>query len=379
MKKLYLTIAVLLFFEFYTIAQSENDCYTYFKKSGIDFYKKSDYQTAIFHFNAILSCSTLDPKEVRKSKVSGAMQLPKEIAVLKEKAEECLKLKVEADQLYSNKEYLKSKNYYEKIVAINPDDEYCVRQVQECKLYGKPIPDGMVLVHGGASDIGSDKFTSEFPVHHITLSSFYIGKYEVTNKEFAEFLNAYGHDSIKTGVFKGQPIFLEDDWGIEYAGKSWKAKAGYENHPAIFVSWYGADAYCKWKGGRLPTEAEWEFAARGGLENCSYKYSGSNVPDSVAWYYGNSDKMTHQVGKLKPNSLGIYDMSGNAYEWCSDWFSNYEFKSTQNPQGPQTGEYKVLRGGSWYDYYSHLSVTNRGNYNPDYMSNLIGFRLVKLP
>jgi formylglycine-generating enzyme required for sulfatase activity len=99
----------------------------------------------------------------------------------------------------------------------------------------------------------------------------------------------------------------------------------------------------------------------------------------VSWYYGNSDKKTHPVGKLKPNSLGIYDMSGNAYEWCLDWFSNYDTKKAINPQGPATGDFKILRGGSWYDYFSHLSVTNRGNYNPDYMSNLIGFRMLKQP
>ena len=125
----------------------------------------------------------------------------------------------------------------------------------------------------------------------------------------------------------------------------------------------------------LSTEAEWEFAARGGIKSLSYKYSGSNTVDEVAWYADNSDETTHAVALLAPNELGIYDMSVNVCEWCQDWYGNYSSGSQTNPTGPASGSYRVLRGGSWGYNAGVCRVSNRGNSTPDSRNSALGFRL----
>jgi formylglycine-generating enzyme len=132
------------------------------------------------------------------------------------------------------------------------------------------------------------------------------------------------------------------------------------------------------KSYRLPTEAEWEYVARGGKKSNGYTYSGSNDIDSVAWYDGNSGGKTHVVGTTKKaNELGIYDMSGNVWEWCSDWYGTYTSSTFTNPTGPSIGTGKVLRGGSWNDGIVYSRVSFRNNYsNPSSKSDYFGFRLV---
>jgi formylglycine-generating enzyme required for sulfatase activity len=132
---------------------------------------------------------------------------------------------------------------------------------------------------------------------------------------------------------------------------------------------------------RLPTEAEWEYAARGGNKSQGYKYSGSNTIGDVAWYYDNSGSKTHAVGTKQANELGIYDMSGNVYEWCSDWYgADYYSSSRQtNPMGPSSGSYRVIRGGSWCNRARYCRVSIRGSNFPSIRYDLIGFRLVCIP
>lgn len=132
-------------------------------------------------------------------------------------------------------------------------------------------------------------------------------------------------------------------------------------------------------GYRLPTEAEWEYAARGGNESQGYKYSGSNIVENVAWYAGNSASATHNVKTESPNELGIYDMSGNVYEWCEDWHGDYSSGSQTNPTGPSTGSARVLRGGCWNGVASHCRVSNRGYFSPSFSNSFLGFRVVCLP
>ena len=130
---------------------------------------------------------------------------------------------------------------------------------------------------------------------------------------------------------------------------------------------------------RLPTEAEWEYAARGGNKGNGYKYSGSNNIGSVAWYTDNSGDKTHPVGQKTPNELGIYDMTGNVWEWCQDWYGNYSSSSQTNPKGPSSGSYRVLRGGGWYINARSCRVSIRYSFNPGGRYASFGFRLVLVP
>ena len=191
----------------------------------------------------------------------------------------------------------------------------------------------------------------ELPVHTVYLNAFYIDKYEVTNAQYAEFLNTYG----KNVDAAGHELLDIGDSGclIERVGDTYKPKSGYENHPVIYVSWYGAAAYAQFYGKRLPTEAEWEKAARGGLVGKRYPW-GDNISHDDANYSrtGGRDTWngTSPVGSFPPNGYDLYDMAGNVWDWCSDWYDgNYYSNSPKNnPQGPNNGSRRVLRGGSWY-------------------------------
>ena len=252
----------------------------------------------------------------------------------------------------------------------------------------------MVYVKGGTFTMGcsseqSDCDDDEKPVHEVTVDDFYMGKYEVTVAQFKQFID---ETSYRTDAYK-------EGWSYVYTG-SFKKKNGVNwqcdaignqrppseyNHSVIHVSWNDAVAYCKWlsrktgKGYRLPTEAEWEYASREGANGSSTKYAGSNNIDDVAWYNGNSGGKTHPVGQKQPNELGIYDMSGNVWEWCADWYDNdyYDNSPRNNPQGPSSGEYRLLRGGSWFDDDGSCRVAHRGRSDPDSGLIIDGFRIAQ--
>lgn len=215
----------------------------------------------------------------------------------------------------------------------------------------------MVFIQGGTFQMGSnDGGDDEKPVHRVTLSDFYIDKCPVTVKQYREFCKA-----------TGRSMPAAPRWG-------WQ-----DDHPIVKVNWDDATAYAKWAGKRLPTEAEWEYAARGGNRNEDYKYAGSNTIGDVAWYSGNSDSTTHPVGKKQPNALGIYDMSGNVWEWCSDWYGEnyYSVSPGTNPQGPNSGKYRVFRGGFWASTMTYCRVAYRNRFTPDDRVSGIGFRCAK--
>ena len=217
----------------------------------------------------------------------------------------------------------------------------------------------MIFVQGGTFKMGSNfGVEDELPIHDVRVDDFYIGKYEVTQREWRQ--------------------IMDQDTSKRYFG-------GFDSLPVERVSWYNVIAFIEklnQKTGlkyRLPTEAEWEFAARGGNSSKGYKYSGSNSDTSVAWKVGNSHARSHPVGRKKPNELGIYDMTGNIFEWCSDWYSptSYQVSPKENPIGPAVGIHKVIRGGSWFFDNTGLRSCDRASANPEYRYGYIGFRLCR--
>ncbi len=246
--------------------------------------------------------------------------------------------------------------------------------------------EGDTFQMGATSEQGSDAAGGEKPVHSVTLSDYYIGETEVTVGLFRKFINETGYrtDADKNGgsyIWNGSKWVLTSgvNWQCDVNGKI--RSASEDNHPVIHVSWNDANEFCEWlnnktgKNFRLPTEAEWEYAARGGNKSKGYKYSGSNTIGNVAWYWDNSGSATHNVKTKSPNELGIYDMSGNVWEWCEDWYGDYSSGSQKNPTGPSSGSFRVLRGGSWDGSARGCRVSYRGSSYPGNGYNYFGFRL----
>lgn len=237
--------------------------------------------------------------------------------------------------------------------------------------------EGMVLVEAGEFLMGSnDGYADEKPVHKVYIEKFYMDTYEVTNAQYCEFLNRQG-DQAESGTIW---INLEDG-GCRIVKQDGKyiPHNGYAAHPVVMVTWHGASDYAAWAGKRLPTEAEWEYACRGGRSSASYTYSGSNQPNEVAWYEDNAGGSTHPVGSKKANELGIYDMSGNVWEWCQDWLDleYYSASPHKNPTGPDMGNFRVTRGGSWDDAAKGIRCTCRGGSVPSSSYNYLGFRCAR--
>ena len=213
------------------------------------------------------------------------------------------------------------------------------------------VPDGTFTM-GATSEQGSETESDEKPTHSVTLSSYYICKYEVTQALWRAVMGS------NPSNFKG------DDLPVESV--SWNDCQTFINR----LNSYTGHNF------RLPTEAEWEFAARGGNYSRHYKYSGSNYIDDVAWYADNSDWRTHPVGTKQANELGLYYMSGNVWEWCGDWYGSYSSYSQTNPIGPNSGSYRVNRGGSWNDYARGCRSSNRDGNAPGGRYYCLGLRLV---
>ena len=235
------------------------------------------------------------------------------------------------------------------MVACGDDAEKSINDVRvevKCRtITVNGVSFNMIQVEGGTFEMGSNYGESdEKPVHDVTLDGYWIAETEVTQALWRAVM----------GKDKG--------WSDNSSKGS--------NYPAYCVSYYQAVDFCEklneltdYKYGfRLPTEAEWEYAARGGKKSNGYKYSGSNNIDDVAWYYDNSgDVAALPVKSKKCNELGLYDMSGNLWEWCSDWYDLYQSNAQNNPTGPKSGDYRVLRGGCWDSDESYCRVAIRGS------------------
>ena len=219
-----------------------------------------------------------------------------------------------------------------------------------------PEPE-MVSVEGGTFDMGctdGDCYSDgrEEPAHKVTLSKFNIAKYTVTQQQWEAIMGS--NPSYNKGC----------DLPVERV--SW-------NDVQVFIQKLNTFSGKKY---RLPTEAEWEYAARGGNKSMKYKYSGSNDINAVAWYSANSGQKTHFVGTKAPNELGIYDMSGNISEWCSDWYGSYTNAAQTNPTGPSSGTMRVARGGNALSYETYSRVSFRISGLPGNFGDVVGFRLV---
>jgi len=401
MKKLFI---VIIFLQLTAFAFSQ-DCYSFMHKEGETAYYAGNYSTALKNFNAakecpdkpatndldtwIAKCNTAIKKaddaaaakkleEAKKAKEAAAAKKLEET----KKAEETAWTKAQnANTLESYKEYLKNYPAGKNKIACEAlikalDVPYVVVNLPET-----------VKIKGGTFTMGSKDYPNATE-HTVTLSDFEMSKYEVTNKQFAEFVNNYGSDKTKTtSDYPSQTMIYEDsDWGLVKSGTTWKPATGYEYFPVVYVTWYGAYEYCKWlseKTGKkysLPTEAQWEYAAgappSGGR---GQKWAGTDSETSLrtyAWYYSNSDTKTHKVGTKTANSLGIYDMSGNVWEWCQDWYGDYSATAQTNPTGATSGSIRVLRGGGYYSDANYCYTAYRTNYIPFSDYSYYGFRVV---
>lgn len=299
-------------------------------------------------------------------------------------------------------------------------------------------PEDMVLIVGGSFNMGdAEGFSDETPVHSVTVNSFYMKRTEVTNDEYVSFLNSekarlYIAPSAYNGkyaVYKDSSLTEPYIFGERFSGApnrilyqtgTFVSESGYGNHPVVNVTWHGAAAFCNYRsrvesldecynpstwecdflrdGYRLPTEAEWEYAARGGNgytpgNPTYYDYPwGDTIDGTKANYWGSKDPwetgtfpQTTPVGYYQENGFGLYDVIGNVWEWCNDWY-DFNYYDTwpfpeDNPKGPATGDYRVLRGGGWEELLSdpvYLRCAYRNNASVlDLVLNSTGFRCVR--
>lgn len=268
----------------------------------------------------------------------------------------------------------------------------------------------MVMVKGGTFFMGDTiGDADERPVHPVLLNDFYIASTETTVAQFRAFIEATG---FRTDAELGEGSYIWDSLGWHKSdGVYWRHNetgrlrpADQGNYPVLHVSWNDAAHYCNWlsdqsglrkvydfqgdsvridwsaNGYRLPAEAEWEYAAAGGKSVKTDKYAGSGLLSALAWYSGNASRHPHAVGLKAPNALGIFDCSGNVWEWCHDWYArDYYSKSydARHPSGPVSGTTRVLRGGSWNNNGKHLRVASRSSRYPDFRDGSVGFRVAR--
>ena len=234
------------------------------------------------------------------------------------------------------------------------EPEFVTFTVKDVSFRMIPVQGGTFTM-GATSEQDSDAKSDEKPTHEVTLSDYHIGETEVTQELWQAVMGS------NPGVFEGSNLPIES------------------------VSWDDCQEFISklnqitGKTFRLPTEAEWEYAARGGNKSKGYKYAGSNDVDIVAWYNSNSDSKTNPVKTKEPNELGLYDMSGNVWEWCQDWYGDYTGTSQTNPTGSEDGSRRVIRGGGWSISAGYCRVSARGHNSPVNPNDYSGLRLVLVP
>ena len=311
------------------------DAFKQMMDKGKDQYSKKDYKAALATFQAALAKFPAKQLEVQPWIDSCNMRLEEAARRAREEAEQ--RAREEAARVEAARREREEKEQKQQII-----NRLVANMV---RVEGGPF------TMGATAEQGSDAFSDEKPTHQVMLSTYYIGKYEVTQAEWQAVMGT------NPSHFKGGNLPVEN------------------------VSWYDCQEFiCKLneltdKEFRLPTEAEWEYAARGGKRSYGVKYAGGSDINNVGWYSGNSDNTAHPVGQKRANELGLYDMTGNVWEWCQDWKGNYSSASQTNPQGPATGTFRVLRGGSWFNGARDCRLSYRDFSGPGNGFNHLGLRL----
>lgn len=291
------------------------------------------------------------------------------------------------------------------VTAKTADGKYSATNeviVIDLKIEYASIPAGEFLMGSPASEPNRDEDELQHPV--ALTQNFSLSKYEITNEQYCSFLNVNEISATakwnQASIDTSQCLIYNDASGINYdlATKQWRPVNGKENFPVVSVTWFGAMEFAIWVGGNLPTEAEWEYACRGGKMNTNpfgvgdgtkLEYSAANFYNKYSYsspggeYIDkthNSSGSTQKIGIYQPNDLGLYDMHGNVWEWCSDWYETKygnvnASETTVNPTGPADGSERVLRGGSWYYYARCCRAAFRLSTSPEIYSDQIGFRV----
>lgn len=241
-----------------------------------------------------------------------------------------------------------------------------------------PVQIDTVFVAGGIFEMGSKTGDEDEFLHSAVVNDFYITSTEITNRDYARFLNEVPKpDSSWINL---NVKYKQERCRIIYSSGKYQVEEGYENYPVINVTYAGAQAFAQHYCMRLPTEAEWEYAARGGRygKQSSFQFAGSDTVDLVAWHWGNSPGRLHAVKTKKPNQLGLYDLSGNVYEWCEDYYADnfYTTPNRENPLNKQPSQWRCVRGGNVFFGAEFCRATNRGKWGPDVPSPGVGFRCV---
>ena len=312
---------------------------------------KQVFLVILLVFGFVAGAQNVTVRKPKKQKPATTHVAPK-----KERASKQRKVQSKKDKVDNHPKKEEVDNYSKKAkVDISPTIGKANYTPNVKTFYANGVSFEMVEVRGGTFRMGatseqevSEAYSKEMSVHSVTLNSYYIGKTEVTQ-------------ALWKAVMGSNPSYSKGD-----------------NLPVEYVSWNDCQAFIRklndltGQNFRLPTEAEWEFACRGGNNSRGYKYSGSNYIDNVAWYDGNSG---HPVATKLPNELGIYDMSGNVYEWCSDWYGGYTSGAQTNPKGPYDGSDRVCRGGNWFGLSVSCRSSARSHDSPDKRTYCCGLRL----
>ncbi|MEK7477278.1 MAG: formylglycine-generating enzyme family protein [Candidatus Coatesbacteria bacterium] len=231
----------------------------------------------------------------------------------------------------------------------------------------------MVEIPAGEFEMGSKAGEpDEKPVHTVKLAAFRLDVRPVTNAQFAAFLNAIGGDR----ELNGHLLIWTFVRGVHRVGGRWVPQNGCDQYPAVGMTWYGATAYAKHYGKRLPTEAEWEYACRAGTTGKWCSGDDASGLGAYAWYDATAGQDMHAAGGKAPNAWGLCDMHGNVWEWCADWYGEdyYSVSAKTDPKGPSTAGFRVLRGGSRLNSAERCRSANRGASTPDDKDGTIGFR-----